>query len=291
MNATTLGEMRDGVGESPFWDAEAEAVWSVDITGGRILRRDWPSGATTAWRTDDLPTALARRRAGGAIVSFARGVALWTPEDGTTERIVVPEPDVSMRLNEGACDPSGRFWVASMDDNLTDALEPREQGPARGRLFRLDGASATAVDAPALGIPNTMAWSPDGTRFYFGDSLRNVVWTYDRDPASGEIAGRRVFVEGGPGVPDGSCVDAEGCVWTARFGAARVVRYDPDGRVEREVRLPVTNPTAATFGGPDLRTLLVTSARFGMTIPEPIEGAMLAVPTDVRGQAENWYAA
>ncbi len=291
MNARVLGELRDGVGESPCWDAQASAVWSVDITGRRILRRAWSDGATTAWDTADLPTALALRRDGhGAIVSFAAGVALWTPEDGAAEPMAVPEADATMRLNEGACDPSGRFWVASMENNLTAKLEPREQAEPRGRLFRLDGTRATAIGAPPLGIPNTMAWSPDGTRFYFGDSIRNVIWAYERDAESGALGARRTFVDGGPGVPDGSCIDAQGHLWTARFGAGRVIRYDPDGRVEREVALPVTNPTACTFGGPELATLIVTSARFAMPAPHEIEGATLALETEVRGLPEHRYA-
>ena len=290
MNVDVLGEVRDGVGESPFWDADASTVWSVDITGRRILARRWPGGATSVWETGDLPTAIARARSGGAVVSFARGVARWSPGTGTGEAMVRPESDGTMRLNEGACDPAGRFWASSMSDNLTSELEPREQGEPRGRLFRLEGSRAIPVEAPPLGIPNTMAWSPDGRRFFFGDSVRNVIWRCDFDADTGAISGRRVFVEGGPGLPDGSCMDAEGHLWTARFGAGRILRYDPDGRVERELRLPLANPTDTTFGGPDLTTLFVTSARFGMGSPGDLDGASLAVETDVRGQPESWYA-
>jgi len=284
----TLGPVRDGVGESPFWDAQEQAVWSVDITGKCIRKRSWPDGETTSWDTEDLPTALALHSEGGAVVSFARGVSLWS-KDGTLS-IVCPEADPQMRLNEGKCDPRGRFWVASMENNLTTDLRPRSQDSACGRLFRIDGATATACSEAEFGIPNTMAWSPDRTRFFLADSLQNTIWVWDYDDVTGAIENRRIHVSGGPGLPDGSCMDSEGCLWTARFAGGRVIRYDPDGRVEREIMLPVENPTSATFAGADLSTLVVTSASFGMTEPGQDDGAMLVVQTDIRGQNENWFA-
>lgn len=160
-----------------------------------------------------------------------------------------------------------------------------------GRLFRLDGNTPTALTAPEFGIPNTMAWSPDRTRFYLGDSIRNVIWVWDYDNPSGQIASRRIHVSGGPGVPDGSTMDAQGYLWTARFGAGRVTRTDPDGKGDREVLLPVANPTACTFGGPDRTTLFVTSARFGLEAPTDIDGATLMIETTIQGLAENPYHA
>lgn len=134
-----------------------------------------------------------------------------------------------------------------------------------------------------------MVWSPDRDRFYLGDSLRNTIWVWDYDDATGEISNRRIHVSGGPGVPDGSCMDAAGFLWTARFGAGRVIRYDPTGKPDREIMLPAQNPTATTFGGSDLSTLIVTSARFGMENPADADGAMMAVQTDVIGQPENRF--
>ncbi|MCY6381826.1 SMP-30/gluconolactonase/LRE family protein [Hoeflea prorocentri] len=288
MKPEVLGPERDEVGESPFWDG-AGHIWSVDIVGKRIRRRRFSDGQTETWQTDDLPTALALSPEGPAAVSFAGGVARWSPGEGPTATTIVPERDPYMRLNEGKCDPAGRLWVASMENNLTPDLEPREQAAARGRLYRLDGTNVTGFGEADLGIPNTMAWSPDRTRFYFGDSLQNTIWVWDYDNDSGDIYNRRVFVSGGPGLPDGSTMDADGCLWTARFSAGRVIRYAPDGRVDRVIDLPVENPTAATFAGDDLSTLIVTSARFAMDDPSAIDGATLKIATDVTGQPENWF--
>jgi sugar lactone lactonase YvrE len=285
MTFRILGDIRDGVGESPFWDAADNMVWSVDITGRRILQRHLETGETAIHETEDLPTAISLHEAGDPIVAFAGGVARWRP--GHTGPRIVAEADPSMRLNEGASDPSGRFWVASMENNLTPDLQPREQDRACGRLFRIDGDHATPMSEAEFGIPNTMVWSPKRDRFYLGDSLRNTIWVWDYDDATGEIANRRVHVSGGPGVPDGSCIDGEGCLWTARFGAGRVIRYDQNGRPEREIRLPAQNPTATTFAGDGLGTLVITSARFGLDAPSDADGAMFAIPTEVPGSPEN----
>lgn len=287
MTLRILGTRRDGVGESPFWSAQDGKVWSVDITGKALMTRDLASGETAIFATDDLPTALALDLDGGAIVSFGKGVAHW--HDGKIGPLTRAESDPAMRLNEGACDPSGRMWVASMENNLTDALQPREQTRACGRLFRIDANGAVPLTEPEFGIPNTMVWSPERDRFYLGDSLRNTIWVWDYDDATGEISNRRIHVSGGPGVPDGSCMDAQGFLWTARFGAGRVIRYDPNGKTDREIFLPAQNPTATTFAGTDLSTLIVTSAHFGIENPADADGAMMAFETDVIGQPENRF--
>ena len=282
------GEVRDGVGESPVW-SPLTGLWSVDITGCAIRRR-WPDGTCDSWSTPDLPTALALGSGDlPGIVSFASGVATWSPKYGQGPWLTRPESDPLMRLNEGKCDPSGRFWVASMENNLTPDLRPRVQGTARGRLFRIGSAGIEVLTPLEFAIPNTMAWSPDGTLFYAGDSIRNTIWVWDYDDASGAIRNRRIHVEGGPGLPDGSVMDAQGCLWTARFGAGCLIRYNPSGQQDLVIHLPVANPTACTFGGADWRTLFVTSARFGMDTPAEADGAVLIIEGLGQGQPENRY--
>jgi sugar lactone lactonase YvrE len=288
--ADLLGDQRDGVGESPVWSPRT-GLWSVDITG-RAIRRRRPDGSTDSWATPDLPTALAL----GAddmpgIVSFAGGTATWTPAAGPGRMLARPEADPLMRLNEGKCDPRGRFWVASMENNLTPDLQPRTQGAPRGRLFRTGPDGTVPMTGAEFAIPNTMAWSPDRTRFYAGDSIRNTIWVWDYDDATGDIRNRRVHAAGGPGLPDGSTIDADGCLWTARFGAGCVIRTTPSGETDLIVTLPVANPTACTFGGADWGTLFVTSARFGLEAPAPADGAVLAVAGLGTGLPEHRYRA
>ncbi|HVG47094.1 MAG TPA: SMP-30/gluconolactonase/LRE family protein [Rubellimicrobium sp.] len=291
--AIPLGPTRDGVGESPVWDANAGRLLWVDITGRMLREIDPAGGASRSWATDDFPTAVALVGPGRVALTLAGSVAILDLRSGALAPLASPEGhDPLMRLNEGRCDPSGQLWVSSMETNLTPEGQPRVTGPARGRLWRIgpDGEATAMADVPPLDIPNAMAWSPDGWTFHLADTVLNVIWAFDVDGGSGTLSRRRVFHEGGPGLPDGACMDADGHLWSARFGGGCLLRLDPEGRVEREVALPVTNPTACTFGGDRLSTLYVTSARFGLSeaalAANPLEGALLAIETTVAGLPE-----
>ncbi|MBL0371568.1 SMP-30/gluconolactonase/LRE family protein [Rhizobium sp. KVB221] len=286
----------DLVGESPFWDRPAGTLHWVDIVGKKIRSLNIKTGSLTSHDTEDFPTALALSSRSTAIVAFGQGVFFMDLANGLLSPVVRPEGgNPVMRLNEGKCDPRGRFWVASMESNLNTDGSGREMEAWCGSLYRIDGIEkATRFGASTYSIPNTMAWSPDRTLFYVGDTLRNQIHVWDYDDESGAIENRRLFVEGGPGLPDGACMDSEGFLWSARFGGGRVLRFDPKGKIEREVILPASNPTACTFGGEDLKTLFITSARFGLQEQQvarnPLEGAIFAVTTDIVGQGENYCA-
>jgi len=293
MTPAIWGEVRDEVGESPFWDAVHGCLWSVDMTA-QAIRRRWPDGRTDSFATTELPAALALNQQGDtAVVAFASGTALWTPAQGILHWLTKPESRPLLRLNEGKCDPAGRFWVASMENNLDQNSQPRETSAMVGRLWRTEGCHAMALSGPEFGCPNTMAWSPDQRHFYAGDSKRNAIWVWDYDVATGDIGQRRLLQQGGRGIPDGSAMDEDGCLWTARFGGGCIVRTTPAGRTDRIIPLPVSNPTSCTFGNADsgkqLDTLLITSARFGLSRPGPLDGAVLAIPAGVCGLAENRY--
>ena len=293
MTPAIWGEVRDEVGESPFWDAGRGCLWSVDMTA-QAIRRRWPDGRTDSFATPELPAALALDGTGdAAVVAFASGTALWTPAHGIRHWLTRPESQPLLRLNEGKCDPAGRFWVASMENNLDQAGQPRETSAMVGRLWRTEGRRAIALSGPEFGCPNTMVWSPDQRHFYAGDSKRNAIWVWNYDVTSGDISQRRLLQQGGPGIPDGSAMDGDGCLWTARFGGGCIVRTTPTGRTDRIIPLPASNPTSCTFGSADggkqLDTLLITSARFGLRCPGPLDGAVLAIRAGVNGLAENHY--
>lgn len=291
----TVSTSPDLVGESPFWHATEESLYWVDIVG-KTIRRLNREGAIETWQTDDFPTAIAMIAGSeDAVVSFGRGLGRFSFSTGETQTLCAPHgDDVTMRLNEGKCDPQGRFWSASMDNNLHPDGSAREMGEPRGILMRLssDGTYQQFGSAD-LGIPNTMAWSPDRKTFYFGDTLRNTIWAYDYDDNDGVVSNRRVLIEGGPGLPDGSGIDADGCLWNARFSGGCLLRITPDGKVDRQLDLPRTNPTACTFGGSGFQTLFVTSGSFGLDADQitanPDEGKLIAVDVGVSGVPENYF--
>ena len=291
-----VAQTRDQVGESPIWDAKSRRLYWVDIIGKAIRCHDMATCKTTSWPTHDFPTAIALRQSEtGAVVALAGGVDEFDFTTGQFENISKPDPTIGNRLNEGRCDPSGRFWLGSMQTNLNADGTGREIVRHSGALFRLDpDLTVTRHTDHEFGISNTMAWAPDKRTFYFGDSLRNVIFAYDYDSDTGNLSNRRVLIEGYPhGAPDGSAIDSDGCLWNARFGGGRIIRITPDGCIDREILVPMTNPTSCTFGGEDRKTLFVTSAQFSLT-PEqlqinPLEGALIAIPTNHQGLPDYKY--
>jgi sugar lactone lactonase YvrE len=169
-------------------------------------------------------------------------------------------------------------------DGSTCAIDSKD-----GNLYRLDPDGTVTTWRSDIGISNTVAWSPDHRRFYFADSLANVIWAYDYDPATGAIAGERPFFEGfARGLPDGSTVDSEGFLWNCRFYGGCIVRIAPDGAIDRVVEMPVKNITTCTFGGKDMRTLYITTASFDAP-GNRFAGGLFALHTEVAGQAENMF--
>jgi sugar lactone lactonase YvrE len=285
---------RDVVGESIVWDDRTGALVWVDIVGRRIHRYVVATGEHRIWPVGYLPTSIGLRADGGAIVGRTRDVVLWDWE-GEGHVIAVPEPDrPGNRLNEGRVAPDGSFWVGTMANNLGVDGSPAAQAGQEGRLYRIapDGG-VTALSEDRFWITNTMVWLDDG-RFVTADTVLNALYAY-RVTVDGLLADRAAL--GAPldrGLPDGSCRDAEGGVWTCRVvGGGAVARTMPDGRLDRVIDLPCSWPTSCTFGGPDLDVLYVTSARFTMTAEHlaahPDEGSVFMLRPGVLGLPESRF--
>lgn len=282
------------LGEGPFWDAPNGRLLVVDIIGKSLAELTAATGAVRRIATPDFPTAMALRRNGeGAIVAMASGVFLVDLDTGETKPFANPDPTPGNRLNDGKCDPQGRFWVGSMQTNFDAEGKATPMDRNSGALFRVDpDGSVTRHTEHEIGISNTLAWTADGATFYFGDSLANTIYAFDFDAATGTISGRRPHTSGSPhGVPDGSAIDTDGCLWNARYGGGRLLRITPDGKVDREIELPVANPTCCAFGGADYGTLYVTSARDGLgAAAKEADGAILRIDGLARGMAPDLFA-
>ena len=289
-------ETADIVGESLVWSAAEQALWWVDIVGRRIHRFEPESGAHAAWPIPDFPTSIGLRHAGGFVVGLARHVALWAP-GGAFEPLATLEPELPQnRLNEGRVGPDGCFWVGTMQNNINVDGSPKDISRASGAIHRVhpDGRVDT-LTANDIGIVNGFAWTDDG-RLLTADTLRNELYAWHWDQGVGRLSHRAVF--GTPfarGLPDGSCMDAQGFLWNCRVaGGGCIVRFAADGRVDRVVDLPCSWPTSCTFGGPNLTTLYVTSARFTMSAAHldavPQEGALFAFDAGVPGRPEHLFA-
>lgn len=280
----------DIVGESAIWDERRQQLLWVDIVGRRIHALDPAADTHRVWQTADLVTSIGLRRGGGAIVGFRRQISLWDFEDGF-EPLALVEPDLpDNRLNEGRVGPDGAYWVGTMQDNISTSGTPKPMDRSSGAFYRVDANGRVEQLTPRdLGICNTMAWTKDG-RFLCADTLSNELFSYRWD---GHILDdRRLFASHDRGLPDGSALDEAGCLWNARVGGGCLVRFSPNGEELEIVELPCSAPTSCTFGGPDRRTLFVTSARFGL--PDDRrgrldEGALFALETDVAGVPEHLF--
>ena len=282
-----VGDQTDILGESPLWNEAEQALYWIDIRLPAIRRLDPASGRIDTWPMPDLVGSIAFADDGRLVVALAESVSLFDAANGSMEPVAtLPARIDGHRFNDGRCDRQGRFWVGTMH-NITRAPQ--------GVLYRLDGPGELMPALSGIHIPNSLAWSPDGRTMYFADSLLYTIFAYDFDTASGRMGDKRVFATTqAPGFPDGSTVDAEGFLWNAQFDAWRIVRYAPDGRIDRVLELPVQRPTCCAFGGPNLDILYVTTASQKMTREEldaqPLAGALLALDVGVRGLPEPRFA-
>jgi sugar lactone lactonase YvrE len=276
----------DRLGECPLWDEREGMLWWVDSRWPAVKRLDPASGAVMMQVLPEVVGSIAFRERGGLLAATKSGIHFMDVASGALEARARPEAHLpDNRFNDGRCDRAGRFWAGTMSDVRR---EPS------GSLYRFDADLGCTKHREAVIIPNGLAFSPDGRTMYFADTNRHTIWAYAYDAASGAATGERVFADTGSGRPDGSCVDADGGLWNAEYGAWRLVRYTPAGKVDRVVELPVANPTCCCFGGDDLGTLYVTTATQRL-VPEdlarqPLAGSVLALRPGVRGLAESRFA-
>lgn len=280
-------EIRSDLGETPLWSEEEQVLYWLDCVKPAVYRYDPSSGENRAL---DLPLdstlgALAFRRGGGYILALESGIKLLDAGAKTARLLCHPEKGRDEnRYNDGKPDRAGRFFVGS--------LNKADRDPT-GALYRIDpDGSCREIDGPFV-CANGMDWSPDNRIFYFVDSGSRTVFAYDYDAATGEIENRRVLatIAPGEGVPDGLCIDREGFLWVAQWDGWRISRFDPNGRRERQVRIPVPRPTSLCFGGPGLDLLYVTSAAMDLDRvaleAAPLSGSLFALEPGVRGFAVN----
>jgi sugar lactone lactonase YvrE len=250
------------VGESPVWHAGEQAWYWTDIPARTVWRLDAAGGRAASWTTPEMVACMAPRAVGGLVAGMESGVFRLALQAGgavVAERLGAPpaaELTAGMRFNDGRCDRQGRFWSGTMFMDMAAAR-------ADGRLYRYDGQGLSPPLVDGLLTQNGLAWSPDGRTMYLSDShpQSQLVWAFDYDLDDGVPSNRRLFVDMNayPGRPDGATVDADGCYWLAANDAGLLLRFTPDGWLERRIALPMAKPSMPCFGGAGLDTLLVTS--------------------------------
>ncbi|MFL6702920.1 MAG: SMP-30/gluconolactonase/LRE family protein [Paraburkholderia graminis] len=295
------GPVPAAVGESPVWRAAEQALYWVDIPAQKIVRLRLESGERSEWLLPEKVACIAFDRRGNVLAGCETGLFAVTLSDASAPLATQAEPvKVSgrklaapvfpfgdMRFNDGRCDRQGRFWAGTMVQDMAAA------NPA-GALYRFDAGgvlSAPVVDG--LITQNGLGWSPDGSTMYLSDShpLRRQIWAFDYDVETGEPRNRRVFADLNHyvGRPDGAAVDADGCYWICANDAGALLRFTPQGKLDRQINVPAIKPAMCAFGGRDLDTLFVTSIRPAAGATEH-DGHLFAVRPGVTGLPEPEFA-
>jgi len=284
-----------GVGESPIWDAGIGRAFLVDIIGKTISCFDLEGTNRKVWESDDFPTSVSVIDQSQLLVGLASGVAVLSQDSGMLGPVCQVDATYGNRLNEGKCDPRGRLWLGSMQTNLNPDGSGKPMDRNSGALFCFKSpADISRHTEFEFGISNTLAWSPDGGKLYFGDSIRDVIFEFDFDMDRGIPNNPKPLLEGyGIGAPDGSAMDIDGCLWNTRYGGSQLIRITPTGKVDRVLELPVSNPTSCTFAGPNLDRLILTSATFTLSEEQlnenPLEGSTLVLDVGTSGLADTRY--
>lgn len=282
----------DKCGEGAVWVAEENAVYWTDVVRFLIHRFDLVNNTQQSWFFDEPVVAISlTTKSGQLLVALASKLIHWWPATDQRADFGFAIPGYpQVRFNDGRSDPAGNFWVGSMKNNVHADGELGEAGKGEGVLYRVDPQGAVTEWRQGLGISNTLCWSPDARRFYFGDTLENEIRVYDYDKASGEISNERPFLSGFErGFPDGSAIDSAGYLWNCRFSGGCIVRLAPDGSVDRVVEMPVQNVTTCIFGGPDLKTLFITTASILSPPGNRLAGSLFTLEVAVPGMAENKF--
>ncbi len=276
-------EVQNQLGEGVLWDTRTQmAVWT-DIEESRFWQWQPGSDPESFALPQRLGSIALTNTLGSYIGAFENGFGRFTPATGAFELLASVTADhPHLRLNDGRVDRNGTFWAGSMAEAKGDPL---------GSLWRYDGGGHATPFLGDIKIPNSLCWSRNGTQMYFADSHRQTIWRYAFDAVYGPVGDPEIFATtSGNRYPDGSCIDSADHLWNAQWGSGEVVRYRPDGSIERRVTVPVSQPSCVAFGGADLTMLMVTTARDGLTpeqlAEQPLAGALFVFEADVTGLPE-----
>jgi sugar lactone lactonase YvrE len=285
-------DARAELGECPVWSIPERALYWIDIRAPSFHRLDPATGESRTWPVPSRIGSFGLREfgpdePGSVVVALVDGFHLLDLGTGELEFLVGPTHEPGTRFNDGKVSPDGRFWAGTMDEE--------QLSRPIAALYRLDPDRTMHRVVDDLIVSNGLGWTADGRTMFHSDSKGQVIWAYDYDPDTGTPSNRREVARPGEeiGRPDGAAVDVEGYYWSAGISAGVLNRWSPDGRLDRSIPLPCSNPTAPCFGGEDLKTIFVTSLRHDLPpdvlAAKPLSGGIFAIEVDVPGVPISRY--
>ena len=294
VDVSVVGDVVAALGECPLWSGAEQALYWEDIDGRVIHRYDPATDTTESRQLSGRPGSFVATETPGRFLVAMETDLVWLDWDsGQTEFFTSVEDEaLGNRLNDGRCDHAGRFVVGTM-------WPESEAGEFNGSLYSIDATGAVDTLETDVGIPNGLVFDAERDRMYWADTFHATIWQWDYDLDTGKRTNKRVFFNYSDqptahGLPDGGCLDADGCYWSASVHGWALTRITPQGDIDRIVELPVAMPTMPAFGGPDLSTIYITSIDGGMVDEHRMKGvtpgSLLAVDIGITGLPEPTFA-
>ncbi len=285
-------DCKSNLGEGITWNHDEQNLYWLDIPmPSKLYKHSLLDNKTQEFEMPEMITAMAIRQNNDVLIASHYGINNFNTDNKSFSKILTLEPNKPFnRCNDGAADFLGNFWVGTMQNNIAPDGSDLEITKNSGSIYSIDKDFNVTNHINEIGISNTFTWSPNNEKFYFTDTLTGIIDVYDYNYNENKILNKKEFAKFDRGYPDGSTVDSEGFLWSCRWNGSCVARFDPNGKLDYVIELPVPNVTSCTFGGSDLKTLFITTARMGMTQEElnnkPLAGSVFAYNSSIKGKPD-----
>ena len=279
----------NNLGEGITFYNEEQSLYWLDISNkSKLYKFNLITNNKEMFELPEIVTATSVKSKNELILVSNNGINLFNIYNNKFERIInIENSFLSSRSNDGASDALGRLWFGTMQNNFDKKGNDIPINKNIGKLYKVEPNKKITIVEENLGIPNTFIWSPDNSKFYFTDTLTETIFKYDFDLESGEIKNKQEFAKFNRGLPDGSTMDTDGCIWNCRWGGSSVIRFTPLGKVDQVIEMPVQNITNCVFGGKDLKTLFITTASNKGKNENDLDGSLFAINLDYQGLEDN----
>lgn len=288
-NVEVLYKCNNSLGEGITYSSKNNTLYWLDISNfSKLFKANLSSNKKEIFELPEIVTSTSVKSDNELILCSNKGINLYNINTHEYKRIINIEDSLTLtRSNDGASDALGRFWFGTMQNNFDkdgNAIPIKEN---IGKLYKVDNNNEVTIIEEGFGIPNTFVWSPDNTKFYFTDTLEGNILKFDFDLENGILTSKSQLANFNRGYPDGSTMDTDGCIWNCRYGGSCVVRFDPNGKVDQVIEMPVQNITNCVFGGKDLKTLFITTASNTDTNRSDLDGSVFAINLNCQGIEDN----
>ena len=284
-----LDECNNSLGEGITFSSTDNYLYWLDIGNkSKLYKLDLSSNKKEIFELPEIVTATSIKSQDELILATNNGLKLFNTSNAKFESVVTIEDEQTLtRSNDGASDAYGRFWFGTMQNNFDNNGNGIPIKDNIGKLYKIDTNKKISIIEEGLGIPNTFVWSPDNNNFYFSDTLKGTILSYNFELENGELSNKKELASFNRGHPDGSTIDTDGCIWNCRWGGSCIVRFTPNGQVDQIIEMPVENITNCIFGGQDMKTLFVTTASNEGKNKNELDGSLFSINLNYQGIEDN----